>query len=149
MKKPQGRQDQSSLLCPVVLSRLSVVLVDLGLDVTNQTKQVGDDLALVTSDRSVHRLDLHLRVGLDLGCDVVLAAHVLRLVVLEGLLPLRLVALNLSLGLKVGISWYLKPSQTCLSHLLFCLLQPSVFPLPGFTHLDIFCSRQLLTKTSW
>ena len=74
----------------------------LWFDVTAEREQGLDDHILVASHAPVHRLDLHLGVGLDLGCDVVLAAHVLRLVVLEGLLPLCLVALNLGLGLKVG-----------------------------------------------
>ena len=71
----------------------------LRLDVAAEREQGLDDHILVASHTPVHRLDLHLGVGLDLGCDVVLAANVLRLVILEGLLPLCLVALNLGLSL--------------------------------------------------
>ena len=73
--------------------------MDLGLDVADQTNQVGDDVVLVAGNRAVHGLNLDLGVRLYLRCDVVLAAHILRLVVLERLLPLCLVPLNFSLGL--------------------------------------------------
>ena len=71
----------------------------LRLDIAAKREKGLDDHLLVACHAPVHRLDLHLGVRLDLRCDVILATHILRLVVLESLLPLCLVPLNFSLGL--------------------------------------------------
>ena len=90
-----------------------------------------DDL-LVAGHAPVHRLNLHLRVRLNLGRDVVLAAHVLRLVVLEGLLPFCLVALNFSLGLDITdygefhFKLFCFPSSLACFNLLFFLFLASL-----------------------
>ena len=81
------------------LTFVAFVFDYLRLDITAKREKGLDDHLLVAGHAPVHRLDLHLGVRLDLRCDVVLAAHVLRLVVLERLLPLCLVPLNFSLGL--------------------------------------------------
>ena len=110
-------------------------MADLRLDIAGQRHERLYDGVLVAGHGPVHGLDLHLEgedrreggkrgirdlgVGLDLGGDVVLAANVLGLVVLEGLLPLGLVVLDLGLRLLLG------------------LLQPPVLPLPGLAHLHI------------
>ena len=71
----------------------------LRLDVAAEREEGLYDDLLVAGHAPVHRLNLHLGIRLDLGRDVVLAAHVLGLIVLECLLPLCLVSLNFSLGL--------------------------------------------------
>ena len=71
----------------------------LRLDIAAKREKGLNDHLLVARHAPVHRLDLHLGVRLYLRCDVVLAAHILRLVVLERLLPLCLVPLDFSLGL--------------------------------------------------
>ena len=57
----------------------------------------------VASNAPVHRLNLHLSVCLDLGCNVFLTADILGLIVFERLLPLCLVSLNFSLSLGIGL----------------------------------------------
>ena len=57
----------------------------------------------VAGHAPVHRLNLHLGVCFDLGCDVFLTADILGLIVFERLLPLCLVSLNFSLGLGTGV----------------------------------------------
>merc|ERR1719382_1147692 len=107
----------------------TVVLVHLRLDITAKREKGLDDHLLVARHAPVHRLNLHFGVRLNLRSDVVLAADVLCLIVLECLLPFCLVSLNFSLGL------------------LLCLLQPPVLPLPGLTHLfssALLCSKELL-----
>ena len=81
------------------LSLVAFVFNYLRLDITAKRKKGLDDHLLVACHAPVHRLDLHLGVRLNLCRDVVLAAHVLCLIVLERLLPFCLVPLNFSLGL--------------------------------------------------
>merc|ERR1719382_450685 len=109
----------------------TVVLVHLRLDITAKREKGLDDHLLVARHAPVHRLNLHLGIRLDLGRDVVLAAHILGLIVLECLLPLCLVSLNFSLGLLLG------------------LLQPPVLPLPSLAHLlssALLCPKELLNS---
>ena len=75
----------------------------LRLDIAAEREEGLYDDFLVAGHAPVHRLNLHLSVCLDLGCNVFLTADILGLIVFERLLPLCLVSLNFSLSLGIGL----------------------------------------------
>ena len=85
---------------------MTTLLTDyLRLDVAAERENGLYDGLPVASHAPVHRLNLHLGVRLDLGCNVFLAADILGLVVFERLFPLCLVSLNFNLGLGIGLHY--------------------------------------------